>query len=300
MVVQRAVLYRRNEFKHKSGFTLIELVMVIVILGLVSVGISRFIGASTQIFIDTSEREKLLRDGSFAVERMHREISKAVPNSVRLIGNATAHCLQFVPIKWSAFYLSLPLAPTSDREADMIEMLDIQGNVFSPTINSDFAIVYPTQPDDVYASASVQRNLVTACSDHLGSPNCTANDDPDNVVQLTLNGAYGQQSPAKRMYIADQAVSYCVRGTTEKAIYRHVSSITATQPRFDNGGVLMAENLANILSNDPNSAGTNSQNPFRIVDANLRRNAYTQTQLIFTRASESITFTQEIHVPNVP
>ena len=47
----------------ESGFTLIELVIVIVILGVVSVGTSRFIGSATQIFIDTSEREQLLRVG---------------------------------------------------------------------------------------------------------------------------------------------------------------------------------------------------------------------------------------------
>jgi MSHA biogenesis protein MshO len=62
----------------------------------------------------------------------------------------------------------------------------------------------------------------------------------------------------------------------------------------------MAENLANQLSADPNVADANSKNPFRIVDASLRRNAYTQTQFIFTRDGENMTFTQEIHVPNVP
>jgi MSHA biogenesis protein MshO len=62
----------------------------------------------------------------------------------------------------------------------------------------------------------------------------------------------------------------------------------------------MAENLANQLSANPNAANTNSKNPFRIVDASLRRNAYTQTQFIFTRDGENMTFTQEIHVPNVP
>ncbi|MFT5543467.1 MAG: MSHA biogenesis protein MshO [Glaciecola sp.] len=291
------MLLNPSKFYRNSGFTLIELVMVIVILGIVGVGISRFIGSSTQIFIDTSERERLLRDGSFAVERIHREIAAAVPNSVRLAGNSAAHCLQLVPIKWSSLYLSLPLAPTADREVDVVEMQDIDGNVFTPIANSDYAIVYPTQSNDVYQTTSNRRQLISACSDDSTAGNCTTNDDSDGVVQLTLNGAFAQDSPGKRLYIVDQAISYCVRSN---AIYRHVSAISPTQTTFTSGGVLMAENLANQLSNDPNSAVANSQNPFRVVDATLRRNAYTQTQLIFTRANESITFTQEVHVPNVP
>lgn len=290
------MLILNSNFKHKRGFTLIELVMVLVVLAIVSVGITRFIRSSTQIFIDTSERERLLREGSFAVERINREISDAVPNSVRLTGNAGVHCLQFVPIKWSTFYLTIQLTPSSDRDMDIFEMQDIDGNVFTPNINSDYALVYPTSADDVYSNTSNKRQLITACSDD-GDGNCTTDDDADGVIQLTLNDAFSQASPAERMYIANSTVNYCVRNN---AIYRHESSISPAQTTFTSGGVLMAENLANVLSADPNSAGANNQNPFRVVDASLRRNAYTQTQFIFTRDGEYMTFTQEIHVPNVP
>jgi len=286
----------RAKLSNKGGFTLVELVVVLVVLSIVSVGMARFIRSSTQIFIDASEREQLLREGSFAVERINREISAAVPNSVRLTGNAGVHCLQFVPIRWSSFYLTLPLTPSSDREIDIIEMQDIDGNVFTPVAGSDYALVYPTSSNDVYSNTSNRRQLINACSDD-GDGDCATNDDTDSVVQLTLDGAFSQASPAKRIYIANSAVNYCVRNN---AIYRHESAISATQTTFISGGVLMAENLANQLSANPNAANTNSKNPFRIVDASLRRNAYTQTQFIFTRDGENMTFTQEIHVPNVP
>lgn len=286
----------RAKLSNKGGFTLVELVVVLVVLSIVSVGMARFIRSSTQIFIDASEREQLLREGSFAVERINREISAAVPNSVRLTGNAGVHCLQFVPIRWSSFYLTLPLTPSSDREIDIIEMQDIDGNVFTPVARSDYALVYPTSSNDVYSNTSNRRQLINACSDD-GDGDCATNDDTDGVVQLTLDGAFSQASPARRIYIANSAVNYCVRNN---AIYRHESAISATQTTFISGGVLMAENLANQLSADPNVADANSKNPFRIVDASLRRNAYTQTQFIFTRDGENMTFTQEIHVPNVP
>ena len=282
--------------KRTAGFTLIELVMVLVVLAIVSVGITRFISSSTQIFIDTSERERLLRDGSFAFERINREIMQAIPNSVRLAGNATVHCLQFVPMKWSTFYLDLPTSPSTNTEVDVLELQDIDGNVFTPNVNNDFAFVYPTSTADIYNNSSAQRRLITACSDD-GDGDCSTNDDSDSVVQLTVSASFGQASPADRLYIGQSTVSYCVR---ENSIYRHESALAASQPTFSSGGILMAENLGNQLSANPNAAGTNSLNPFRIVDASLRRNAYIQTQFIFVRDSENMTFTQEVHVPNVP
>jgi MSHA biogenesis protein MshO len=287
----------RSMLSHKRGFTLVELVIVLVVLAIVSVGITGFIRSSTQIFIDASERERLLREGSFAVERINREISTALPNSVRLTGNAGAHCLEFMPVRWSTFYLTLLQTPSSNAEMDIVEMQDIDGNVFTPVLSgTSYAWVYPTSADDVYSGTSNQRQSITACSDD-GDGDCSTSDDADGVVQLTLSGVFSQASPAKRVYIADSAVNYCVRNN---ALYRHESSLSPAQTNFTSGGVLMAQNLANQLSADPNSAGTNSKNPFRIVDASLRRNAYIQTQFIFTRDGENITFTQEIHVPNVP
>jgi MSHA biogenesis protein MshO len=272
--------------KKSEGFTLIELVMVLVVLGIVSVGITRFISSSTQIFIDTSERERLLRDGSFAFERINREIAQAIPNSVRLAGNAAVHCLQFVPMKWSTFYLDLPTSPSTETEIDVLEMQDIDGNVFTPSVNNDFAFVYPTSSADIYNNNSTQRRLITACNDD-GDGDCSTSDDSDNVVQLTVNASFGQASPADRLYIGQATVSYCVR---ENTIYRHESALSASQPTFSSGGSVMAENLGNQLSANPNVTGANS----------LRRNAYTQTQFIFVRDSEDMTFTQEIHIPNVP
>ena len=290
------MLSSRLNLTSNQGFTLVELVVTLIVLAIISVGITGFISSSTQVFLDASERERLLREGSFAIERINREISAALPNSVRLAGNAGVHCLEFVPVRWSSFYLTLPVTPSSDREIDIIEMQDIDGNVFTPATGIDYAFVYPINSDNVYSNTSNQRSLINACSDD-GDGNCATDDDADGVVQLTLDGAFSQGSPARRVYIASSAVTYCLRNN---AIYRHESTIAEAQTTFVSGGVLMAENLANQLSADPNVNASNSTNPFRIVDASLRRNAYTQTQFIFTRDSENITFTQEIHVPNVP
>ncbi|MDG1750525.1 MAG: type II secretion system protein, partial [Thalassotalea sp.] len=64
--------------KHK-GFTLIELVTVIVILGVLAVGISSFLQFGTRIFSETSARDELISSARFSVERINREVRHALP-----------------------------------------------------------------------------------------------------------------------------------------------------------------------------------------------------------------------------
>ena len=290
----------RLRTQNQKGFTLVELILVIIVLGIVSVGISGFVRSAMYAYLDMTEREALLRDGSFFVERFTRELSDAVPNSVRIRGNANSHCLQFVPLNWNTYYLNIPLVGQSPAIVDLVEMSnDLQGQVYVPD-SDDLAIVFPLKPDHVYGvpnpsdAEDIRVRSILSCSDDDGD--CSTTNDSDSVVQLTLSDGFFTDSPARRIYIADSAISYCVRGG---AVYRHQSAIAATQPLFTSGGVLMAENISNSLSASP-ALSTGIQDPFRLFDSSLRRNAYTQARFIFTRDDEQISFVKEVHIPNVP
>jgi len=280
----------------EQGFTLIELITVIVILSIVSIGLSGVLRTGSQAYVDATQREQLLRQGSFVLERLNREMSNAVPNSVRVDGNAVSQCVEFVPINWSTAYLTLPILPSTDRDIDIIKSANQTGAIYSPNINTDFAIVYPTDPIFVYDLNNQRRRLITACSDD-GDGNCATNDDADSVVQLTVSDAFELTSPANRLYVANQALSYCVRNNS---IYRHESAINTNQTVFTTGGTLMAEGIENVLAASVTSNTASTQNPFRVIDGTLRRHAYVQVQLIFSRNEELMPFVQEVHIPNVP
>jgi MSHA biogenesis protein MshO len=76
-----------------KGFTLVELVTVIIVLGVVSVGISGFIRTGVQTYSDVIERDQLLGDSRFVVERIHRELRLAIPNSARVTANNAGNIL---------------------------------------------------------------------------------------------------------------------------------------------------------------------------------------------------------------
>jgi MSHA biogenesis protein MshO len=99
--------------KPANGFTLIELITVIVVLGIVSVGVSGFLRSGLQIYSDANERDQLLSQSRFVIERVSRELRAAIPNSVRLQYSASAdtQCLEFVPALWTSYYTTLPVIP---------------------------------------------------------------------------------------------------------------------------------------------------------------------------------------------
>jgi|GEM_PF-208742 MSHA biogenesis protein MshO len=280
----------------QQGFTLVELVFVLIIISIVGVGISSFMRATVLQYSEFVTRSKLLSDSSFIVERMSREITHAIPNSIRIKGNANAHCIEFVPNKWATTYTKLPMQPSTDTEIDVIRMEDINNTMFMPLMSNDYAFVYPMESADVYDASRNKRQMISACSDD-GDGDCNTDDDSDDIIQLTVADSFAQSSPASRLYIASNAVSYCVRNNQ---VFRHTSALQTNQTLYTTGGVLMAENIANTLSVDPMTATAASDDPFRWYDMGLRRNAFTRILLVFSDNGQTISFMHEVHIPNVP
>lgn len=264
------------------GFTLIELIAVIVILGIVSVGVSTFFRGNMQIWVDVSERDALLSQGRFVVERLNRELRTALPNSAIVRASSTAQCLAFVPIAWSTFYTNLPLTPTSDTTVALVEMKDIDGNVFTLS-SADVGIVYPINQDKVYNSASGQRQAIDGCT----GGSCAAT---GGVMQIEVDGQYTLSSPAERFYIAREVVRYCaVSGQIYRTTFAYNGFSTSALTTSPTAGALMADNIKN-----------EGDVPFRVEEPTLTRNAFIQVFLRFGRAGEVVAFSNEVHIPNVP
>jgi MSHA biogenesis protein MshO len=277
-----------------KGFTLVELVTVIIVLGIVSVGISGFIRSGMGIYTDVTERDQILSESRFVVERLNRELRTAVPNSARVANNGSdsIQCLEFVPINWATYYTELAILPSTSTEANVVQISDDTGK-FTLNPGSDFALVYPTSNDDVYEtsdSLEIKRQLITACTDDGANSDCTTGDSSNNLATLTLAGAFADDSPARRLYIVREAVSFCIRNNQ---VYRHVDMINAAQTVYSTGGTLMAENLINDLSDA-------EQQVFRVIPPTLTRNGLINLLLTFEKNEEVVSYGNEVHIPNVP
>ncbi|MBL4899232.1 MAG: type II secretion system protein, partial [Colwellia sp.] len=75
MIVERTLLKKTDsqQLNNIRGFSLIELIVVIVILGVLATSVSTFISFGTQIYTDAKDREQVVSSARFAIERLNRE-----------------------------------------------------------------------------------------------------------------------------------------------------------------------------------------------------------------------------------
>src|SRR6056297_623403 len=76
------------------GFTLIELIVVIVIVGILSALGGQFIVAPVTGYVDLSRRARLVDQAEMALRRMQRDIRHALPNSIPAVNEAPSLAME--------------------------------------------------------------------------------------------------------------------------------------------------------------------------------------------------------------
>jgi MSHA biogenesis protein MshO len=98
----------RIERKFQCGFTLVEMIVVIVITGIIGGVVAIFIRAPVQGYMDSARRAEMTDIADTALRRMARDIRTAVPNSVRIPTPAGSAYIEFLPTKAGGRYRANP------------------------------------------------------------------------------------------------------------------------------------------------------------------------------------------------
>ncbi|MCG8427734.1 MAG: prepilin-type N-terminal cleavage/methylation domain-containing protein [Chromatiales bacterium] len=75
--------------RQQRGFTLIEMITTVVIIGIIAAVITPVINIAMRSYADTEARHDLTARGRIAIERIARELRHAVPNSISIINDGT-------------------------------------------------------------------------------------------------------------------------------------------------------------------------------------------------------------------
>jgi len=175
----------------KQGFTLVELVLVIIVLAIIGTATTSYIATGITIYTGISERDRELGSIRFAMERLRRDVLNALPNS--LVVSADSSCLTFTPIKAATIYgYDFPIAPLTDFTGNIGEIDD------SYTFTAgDKAVVYLLNEGELSAS-NVQE--------------ISAVDSANETISFSTAVSFPLDSPSKRLYIINENRSYYFAG----------------------------------------------------------------------------------------
>ena len=92
--------FGKREPVKQSGFTLIEMIIVMVITGIIGGMVAVFLKAPIQQYLDVARRAELSDIADTALRRLTRDIRTAVPNSVRVANPAGANIyMEYLPTR---------------------------------------------------------------------------------------------------------------------------------------------------------------------------------------------------------
>lgn len=91
-----------------AGFTLAEMIVVMVITAIIGGIVALFIGGPVQGYVDSSRRAALAGVADTALWRITREVRQALPNSVRVTTAGGVAYLEFIPVTGGGRYRADP------------------------------------------------------------------------------------------------------------------------------------------------------------------------------------------------
>jgi MSHA biogenesis protein MshO len=178
-----------------SGFTLIEMVVTIVIIGILGVGISSFIGNTTKGMIDTAERSQVATIAFLVSERVSRSLRQALPNSIRTNGGS---CIEYIPIYAGTDYLSVPISVTANQ-FEVAPFSNIS-NGFDFSVDPLRVAVYPISATGLYTSSVL--------SPEISQISAGATTGAQLIV-LDATHQFPQDSPTRRLFLINEPNMYC-------------------------------------------------------------------------------------------
>jgi len=260
--------------KQQAGFTLVEMIFVVVILGIITSIGSGFLVSAMDSYRTAQVRNQIVQRGRLTLEQMSRELRMAVPSSVRT--SASGLCVEFMPIITATNYQGT--LPDAENGRAAVNQISTGSFTFTPAL-AKHVLVAPFSPSDIYTNANPSARVGLGS---LGSP-------PFVLLPLATSRVFLRNSLNRRLFIAADPVRFCISGGHLWRYSNYGFSTSALGDGNPGGmGSLMAHSVA--------ANGT----AFQLSPGSQDRNMVVRMRLIFNNGSTSLQLHHQALVRNVP
>jgi MSHA biogenesis protein MshO len=294
--------------RHCRGFTLVEMIVVIVLMGIIGGMVAIFIKAPVQGYVDSARRAELTDIADTALRRLARDIRTAVPNSVRIANCGTTQCVEFLPTKAGGRYRALPAtsgAVVCGSYAGAILNFDAADSCFE-VVGTGIPLVRGATDDQ-------SDQIVIGSTESSGNPPYIKT-YAGNGVRRPYTGVSGTQTavsiinvqlpafaelPGQRFDVVpadQQAVTYACLNVATNANGDGTGTLTRYWAYGFNPSQIAPASLGGssaILADKVSDCAIS-------YDAVNQRTGLVSIRLGITRGGESVSLFHQIHVNNIP
>lgn len=271
------------------GFTLVESILAITLLGVLGGMVAVFIRGPIQAYLDTADRAVLSDAADAAMRRIAREVQSSLPNSFRGTSGGSSACFEFLPVEAGGRY-RVEKDSGNDINDDILmfnsnddsfDVLGHRGLLASWPSGSRLVAIYNLgiSGADAYAAD----NTAPIASVAIPAPGGAA-------ARITLTAAkkFPLESPGRRFQvIPNYSVAYSCSGTS---LYRSTQSISS-------GKLAACPSSGDLLATNVNCAVSK----FEYAPAVVARNGVLTISLQLNAANgDTVRLYNQVGVSNVP
>lgn len=282
---------------HAGGFTLVELIVVMVLVGIIGGVLALQLAPAIQSYLLVGQRAALTNQADTALRKIVGDVRRAVPNSLRLGG---ADCLELVPSKDGGRYRTGPDTGNGAVTGAFLDNSETRTrfDVLTPSTDAavpgDAIVIGNQNTSDVYDQANVGIVVPPAAPATPVTGVSSITVAPAIRIPPGYDGGRFQVVPKD-----EKVVTYRCVGAGENAqgdgtgtLYRLVDANFHQLPQctgaLPNGVAVLATKVARCaFIYSPNQGAT-------------QESGFVQLQLTLSAKGEAIPLTIGAHVDNVP
>ena len=279
----------------EGGFTLVELIVVMVIIGIISSVVGLFIGSPINGFVDQARRAALTDAADIALLRMTRDLRGALPNSVRTSSDGSALELLYT-LDGERYRIE---APGEEDDRLTPGSPDRAFNTLAPLGGSDGIpagarlAVYPV--GDAGGGSPYSSDVITPVGNSVTRSSADVAGTTESRLTLGADHTFPFDSPSRRVFLVQGAVSY---RCAPPQLLRYAGYVPGNDQPISSGDFASLGVNPTVLSEDIGSCDLAYSED--TATGSSRRNAVARLVVVLERNGESIRLLRQVHMDNSP